>query len=60
VSSRELQPKLERQQRRAGVHNRFVYRIDNVIAAGCLRKEASFCMVPQIDWRGRSKGRKPT
>jgi hypothetical protein len=60
VSSRELQPKLERHQRRAGVHNLFVYMIDNAIAAGCLRKEASFCMLPQIDRRGGSKGRKPT
>jgi hypothetical protein len=60
VSSRELQPKLERHQRRAGVHNLFVYRIDSAIAAGCLRKEASFCMLPQIDRRGGSKGRKPT
>ena len=42
-----------------GVHSLFVYGIDNAIAAGCLRKEASFCMLPQIDRRGRCEGRKP-
>lgn len=55
VSSRELLPKLERLQRRAGVRNLFVCTIDNAIAAGCLRKEASYCMLPQIDRRAEAK-----
>jgi hypothetical protein len=59
VSSRELKPKLERLQRPAGIHSLLVYRIDNAIAAACRRKEASFCMLPQIDRRGGSRGRKP-
>jgi hypothetical protein len=59
VSSRELLPKLERLQRRAGCTKPFVYGIYNAIAAGCRRKEASFCMLPQMDRRGGCEGRKP-
>jgi len=38
-----------------GVRSLFVYEIYNAIAAGCRRKEASFCMLPQIDRRADAK-----
>jgi hypothetical protein len=57
VSSRELVPKLERLQRRAGRTQPFVHTIDNAIAAGqgvCARRHHC-CMLPQIDRRGGCK-----
>ena len=60
VSSRELVPKLERLQRRAGRTQPFVHTIDNAIAAGqgvCARRHHC-CMLPQIDRRGGCKRQK--